>query len=101
LSSATFANAPTCSGGVTYIYGEGNTRNVLAVDPVNPSRLFAGGEDFYRSTDGGVTWGLATNGAFVSPPPQIRFGQYAIAFPAGYDGSSSQTMWIGNATGLY
>jgi photosystem II stability/assembly factor-like uncharacterized protein len=101
LSSAKFANAPTCNGGASYIYAEGSSRNALAVDPIDPNRLFAAGEDFYRSTDGGVTWALGTNGAFVSPSPGMRFGHYAFAFPAGYDGVSKQTLWIANSTGLY
>ncbi len=95
LLSSSYTSAG-CAG-APYIIGEGNLKNAFAVDPVDPNRLYAGGEDFYRSTDGGLTWGLAASGVFGS----MRSGHFAIAFPAGYDGIGSQTMWVANDTGLY
>jgi hypothetical protein len=103
LSEVYFANQDTCVGipGISFILGEGNDKNALAVDPVNANRLYAGGKDFFRSVDGGVTWGIASNSRFVASGGNMRTGQYAIAFPAGYNGTTSQTMWIANDTGVY
>jgi hypothetical protein len=103
LSEVFLASQSTCSGvpGLSFIRAEGNDKNALAVDPVNANRLYAGGKDFFRSTDGGVSWGIASSSQFVSSGGNMRSGHYAIAFPAGYNGTTSQTMWIGNDTGLY
>jgi hypothetical protein len=103
LSEVYLANQSTCIGvpGISFVLAEGNDKNALAVDPVNANRLYAGGKDFFRSTDGGVSWGIASNTKFVSSGGNMRTGQYAIAFPAGYNGTTSQTMWIANDTGLY
>lgn len=103
LSDVYLANQETCIGvpGSSFIIGEGNDKNALAVDPVNANRLYAGGMDFFRSTDGGVTWGIASNNRVGASGGNMRTGHYAIAFPAGYNGTTSQTMWIANDTGLY
>lgn len=103
LSEIHLATQSTCVGvpGISFVFAEGNDKNALAVDPVNPTRLYAGGKDFFRSSDGGVSWGIASSSKFVSSGGNMRSGHYAIAFPAGYNGTTSQTMWIGSDTGLY
>jgi hypothetical protein len=103
LSEVYIASQSTCIGipGISFNLAEGNDKNALAVDPVDANRLYAGGKDFFRSTNGGVTWGIASNSKYVSNGGNMRTGQYAIAFPAGYNGTSSQSMWIANDTGVY
>jgi hypothetical protein len=103
LSEVYFANQDTCVGlpGIAFVLGEGNDKNAIAVDPVNANRVYAGGKDFFRSTDGGVTWGIASNTKFVSSGGNMRTGHYAIAFPAGFNGTTSQTMWIASDTGVH
>jgi hypothetical protein len=103
LSEVYIASQSTCIGipGISFTLAEGNDKNALAVDPVDANRLYAGGKDFFRSTDGGVSWGIASNSKYVSNGGNMRTGHYAIAFPAGYNGTSSQTMWIANDTGVY
>lgn len=103
LSEVYLASQSTCIGipGISFTLAEGNDKNAFAVDPVDANRLYAGGKDFFRSTDGGVSWGIASNSKFVASGGNMRTGQYAIAFPAGYNGTTSQTMWIANDTGLY
>ncbi len=83
LSEVYLATQSTCSGvpGLSFIRAEGNDKNALAVDPVNANRLYAGGKDFFRSTDGGASWGIASNSQFVSSGGNMRSGHYAIAFP--------------------
>jgi hypothetical protein len=90
----------TCSSGMfpSFVLGEGNAKNVLVVDPVNANRLWAGGKDLFRSTDGGATWTIAGSSSFAGQPARDH---HAAAFPAGWDGASSQTIWIASDAGLY
>lgn len=89
-------------GPPTYTTGQGGYDNVLAVDPLDPNRVWAGGIELFRSDDGGANWGVASLW-------QIPFGsvQYAhadrhvIVFHPGYDGDSNQTMFIGTDGGLF
>jgi hypothetical protein len=103
LSEVHLATQSTCFGipGISFVRAEGNDKNALAVDPVNANRLYAGGKDFFRSTDGGVSWGIASNSKFVTSGGNMHSGHYSIAFPAGYNGTSSQTMWVASDTGVY
>ena len=43
--------------------------NVIAVDPRDPERVWAAGVDWFRSDDGGRTWGLASS---RPAPPDAR-----------------------------
>jgi uncharacterized protein (TIGR03437 family) len=63
--------------------------NVLAVDPTNPSIVFAGGiYNLWRSMDGGQNWSSITNG---SNGQTLHVDHHALAFAAGatrlYDGN--------------
>jgi hypothetical protein len=77
--------------------------NVIAVDPRDADRVWAAGVDWFRSDDGGRTWGLASsqNGPFNSFQAYAHVDQHAIAFHPGYDGQSNQRMMIGNDGGVY
>lgn len=76
---------------------------VIAVDPVDPNRVWAGGIDIFRSDDGGLSWGLAgpayANTSFDLGP--IHPDQHVIVFHPQYDGTSNQMMYVGNDGGLY
>ncbi len=41
-------------------YNQGWYDNVIAVDPLDPNRVWAGGIDLFRSDDGGKNWGVAS-----------------------------------------
>lgn len=76
---------------------------VIAVDPLDPNRVWVGGIEIFRSDNGGVNWGLA-GPVYVGD----RFGlgpihpdQHAIVFHPQYNGTSNQTMFVGNDGGLY
>jgi hypothetical protein len=78
--------------------------NVVAVDPVNPERVWLGGVDLFRSDDGGRTWGIASYWwaeAFVTPPSFVHADQHAIVFDPRYDGTSNKTMYFANDGGLF
>jgi hypothetical protein len=83
-------------------YNQGWYDNVIAVDPTNENRVWAGGVDLFRSDDGGANWGLAsrwyTGGVYSQ---YAHADQHAIVFSPGYDGSANKTMFVGNDGGLY
>lgn len=74
--------------------------NVIAVDPVDPDRVWAAGVDWFRSDDGGRQWGLAS---FANPtlPSYTHVDQHAITFHPQYDGESNQIVLIGNDGGVF
>jgi len=75
-------------------YNVGWYANVIAVDPTNPNRLWAGASEIYRSDDGGVTWNVASlSGSHVD--------NHVFAFAIGYDGSANQSMYLGNDGGIF
>jgi hypothetical protein len=73
--------------------------NVLAVDPRDPNRVWAGGVDWFRSDDGGRSWGLAT--IALNGPSYSHVDQHGIAFHPHFDGESNQTVIIGNDGGVF
>lgn len=74
----------------------------LAVDPVDPNRLWAGSVNLFRSDDGGANWGLASYPTAASNAPQyLPAGQHVIAFAPAYNGTTNQTMFVGNDGGVY
>jgi photosystem II stability/assembly factor-like uncharacterized protein len=75
---------PGGTGWEHILTGSGDVR-VLAQAPGTPGTLYAAGEKFYRSTDGGQTWTELTPGFAVS--------QIAVA------PSAAQTLYAGTAEG--
>lgn len=75
--------------------------NVIAVDPRDPERVWASGVNWFRSDDGGRSWGLA---AVMAGGPEAATGthvdQHAIVFHPDYDGSANQIAIVGNDGGL-
>ena len=67
--------------------------NVIAVDPTDPQRVWAGGPRLYRSDDGGVNWGSAS--------VNIHPDNHTIVFHPQYNGTSNQTVFVGNDGGIF
>ena len=74
--------------------------NVLAVDPRDPERVWAAGVDWFRSDDGGRSWGLASWGG-SGVPSYAHVDQHGIAFHPQYNGDDNQIALIGNDGGIY
>jgi len=77
--------------------------NVIAVDPVDPERVWAAGVDLFRSDDGGRTWGI---GSYWWADPAADHGfvhadQHAIVFDPRYDGTSNRTLFAANDGGVF
>jgi photosystem II stability/assembly factor-like uncharacterized protein len=77
--------------------------NVIAVDPRDPDRVWAGGVDWFRSDDGGRNWGLVSSMAISAAAGQtaVHVDQHGIAFHPGFDGQSNQTVIVANDGGLF
>jgi photosystem II stability/assembly factor-like uncharacterized protein len=76
--------------------------NVIAVDPVDPETVWAGGVDVFRSDDGGHTWGAASYWWTEQFPfyPYVHADQHAIVFHPGYDGTTNRTVFFANDGGI-
>lgn len=102
LTNVSGATVEECGGQARNSYTNmGWYTNVIAVDPRDPERVWAAGVDWFRSDDGGRTWGLASH---TLGPPEASNGahvdQHVITFHPAYDGGSNQTAIIGNDGGL-
>lgn len=82
--------------------------NVIAVDPVDPDRVWAGGIDLFRSDNGGRTWGPASYWWLIQQPPPVRdhpayvhADQHALVFHPAYDGVTNKTLFVGNDGGIF
>ncbi|HUQ44600.1 MAG TPA: hypothetical protein VM451_09370 [Candidatus Limnocylindria bacterium] len=87
-----------CDGG-----GQGDYGNAIAVDPTDADRIWVGGIDLYRSTDGGRSFQAASYWALEpgSGTPYVHADQHAIVFAPGYDGAANRTVYFANDGGLY
>ncbi|HET9483288.1 MAG TPA: hypothetical protein VFO79_04960 [Xanthomonadales bacterium] len=82
--------------------GQGWFDNVVAVDPRNPSIVWVGGVDLFRSDDGGRTFRIASR--WWSEPGvlgAVHGDQHAIAFDPRYDGGANRRMYVANDGGIH
>ena len=103
LSNTVYAFYSTCWGGSNvYWYNQGWYDNVIAVDPVDPNRVWTGGIDLYRSDDQGQNWGLASCWWANSGTPYfVHADQHAIVFHPNYNGTTNTTVFVGNDGGVF
>ena len=98
-----------CGFGTSQFLNQGWYDNVLAVDPTDPDKVWAGGVDLFRSDNAGVNWGVASYWWFQgngTPPnngdPQlVHADNHIIAFHPNYNGTTNQIMFAGNDGGIY
>ena len=88
------------------LFNQGWYDNVIAVDPLDPDRVWAGGIDLFRSDDGGRNWGVASywwieDPGFSASSPYAHADQHVITFHPQYNGASNQTMFAGSDGGLF
>lgn len=101
LSNISFALG--CYG--TDSYSQGWYDNAIAVDPTDPDVVWVGGIDLFRSDDAGVNFEIAGYWEFYTSSPEpdyyLHADQHAIVFHPGYDGTTNQTMFVGNDGGVF
>ena len=92
-----------CSGGApVFSRGQGGYDNVLAVDPLDPNRIWAGGIDLFRSDDAGANWGVASLWQIGRTSNQFAHAdRHVIAFHPAYNGTTNQTMFLGTDGGVF
>lgn len=102
LANAIIATLSECNFGRNEFYNQGWYNNVIAVDPLDPNRVWAGGTDLFRSNDGGVNWGIASHWW-----PDKEIAQYAhadhhaIVFHPQYNGATNKTLFVSNDGGVF
>src|ERR1041384_1997203 len=110
LSNPVNAVLVECGFGASNLFlNQGWYDNVLAVDPTDENKVWAGGTDLFRSDNGGVNWAVAPYWWFPgngTPPnngdPQlVHADNHVIVFAPGYNGTTNQTMIVGYDGGIY
>jgi photosystem II stability/assembly factor-like uncharacterized protein len=95
--TTTTVPGPSYSGATTYTGTQAWYDNILFVDPSNASIVYAGGIDFWKSTNGGSSWTQKTNWYPVSGYEFVHADHHAIAF----DPSNSNVMYLGTDGGIF
>ncbi|HVT15477.1 MAG TPA: hypothetical protein VHQ90_04745 [Thermoanaerobaculia bacterium] len=101
---------PVCDLDKQGTSGLGFYANTIAVDPLDPRRVWVGGVDLFRSDDGGRNWGIASywwghgvdgtaQGSYV--PGFAHADQHVIVFDPRYDGVINRTLYVGGDGGVY
>lgn len=72
---------PSYSGASNYAGTQAWYDNIIYIDPDNPNILYAGGIDFWKSTNFGAGWSQKTNWYVqAGAPPYVHADHHAIAF---------------------
>ena len=103
LSNPISAAGDLCSGSGQEFITMGWYCNTIAVDPVDPNRVWVGGVDLFRSDNGGGSWGVASYW-WSTPgthPSFVHADQHAIVFHPNYNGSTVRTVYFTNDGGIY
>jgi hypothetical protein len=91
-----------CVGGAADFYNQGWYDNVIAVDPLDPNRVWAGGIDLFRSDDGGQNWGVASYWWFGQGDSNYAHADnHVITFHPGYNGTSNKKMFVASDGGVF
>lgn len=102
LSNPVIALLTECGFGTSSFSNQGWYDNVIAVDPVDSNKVWAGGIDLWRSDNGGVTWGTASYWWFDKgvDPEYSHADQHGIVFHPNYDGSTNKVMFVASDGGI-
>lgn len=87
-----------CSG---TFYNQGWYDNIIAVDPTNPATVWVGGIDLFKSTDSGANWGVASVWYDDTNAWYVHADQHALVFHPNYNGTTNQTLFVGNDGGIF
>ncbi|HXU47333.1 MAG TPA: hypothetical protein VN783_17540 [Thermoanaerobaculia bacterium] len=106
LTNPVFASLLECGFSDANVFlNQGWYDNVLAVDPKDPNRVFAGGVDLFRSDDAGRSWGPISYWWAEDPtgpaPSFAHADNHALVFHPQYNGTTNQILYAGNDGGLF
>ncbi len=104
LTNPVFARFVPCFGsGSNSFLSQGWYDNVIAVDPLDSTRVWVGGIDLWRSDDSGATWGIASYW-WVTPgtdPEYVHADQHGIVFDPNFNGTSNTIVYATDDGGLW
>jgi hypothetical protein len=102
LSNPVIAYLTECGFGTSSFNNQGYYDNIIAVDPLDPNRVWVGGTDTFRSDDGGANFGIASHWwANTTFPQYAHADHHAIVFDPGFNGTTNKIMYLGNDGGLF
>ncbi len=102
LSNPLLAFLGECGLGPGRLSSQGWYDNVIAVDPTDANRVWAGGIDLFRSDNGGVSWGLASYWwPEKTNPHYLHADQHVIVFHPNYNGASNRSLFVANDGGIF
>ena len=102
LSNPLIATLTECDMGESFLSNLGWHTNLLAVDPSDPDRVWAGGVDLFRSDDGGNTWGVASYWWVDESLASFSHADHhEMVFHPRYDGEGTPTAWVVNDGGVF
>jgi hypothetical protein len=73
----------------------------LAVDPADAETVWAAGVDWFRSRDGGRTWGTVSEWWRQGVPGFVHADQHGLVFHPGYNGTTNQQAFALTDGGIY
>lgn len=76
---------------------------VIAVDPTNSERVWAGGVELFRSDDGAQTFNLASRSVHIDGGninSVSHADRHAIVFDAAYNGGTNQVVYVADDGGI-
>jgi photosystem II stability/assembly factor-like uncharacterized protein len=109
LTNPVFAFLADCGfGPQNFFFNQGWYDNVIAVDPRDPERVWAGGIDLFRSDDGGRNWGVASywwfsGGVDGTPfdPNYAHADNHVIAFHPKFNGTTNKSLYVTSDGGIF
>ncbi len=102
LSNPVIASLTDCGFGTDSYSNQGWYDNSLAVDPVDPNIVWAGGIDMFRSNDGGQNWGQASHWWFTRgvDPEYSHADNHGVVFHPQYNGTTNKIMYSHSDGGI-
>lgn len=102
LSNPLLAFYNQCGLGTSRYENIGWYAGAIAVDPVDPERVWVGGVDLFRSDDGGRNWGLTSYWwADSNSQHYVERNIHAILFHPQYNGTTNRAMLAASDGGVF
>lgn len=102
LSNPVYAVASVCGFGDDQLINQGWYDMAIAVDPVDPNRVWVGGIDVFRSDDGGKNWGQASHWwGSRGNARYVHADQHRFVFHPQYNGVTNRILYVANDGGIF
>jgi hypothetical protein len=88
------------AGCLAHLRSFGSTANAIWVSPTDANIVVVGGDDVYRSADGGASWTILS-AKILSPQTSIHGQQHIIVSDPGFNGTTNRRVYFGNDGGVW